>query len=187
MMAGTAIVHVLGGARVLGLESGSRAEWGSLILEGIPVRSADALQQTMALTDAMLAQLLGVSEADLAETRAGAGRLGPLASHRLFRLARIVALAILTLGTERAAVHWLMHPQVELGVQAPVALLVTQTGRDMLERLLQKLGRDACSRSAAAPSRPASNDRRPLRSYPSSPPGSRIPNAHPIAGSPTTV
>jgi putative toxin-antitoxin system antitoxin component (TIGR02293 family) len=143
MAAGAAIVSVLGGARVLGMDSGSTAQWERMVLEGMPVRSADALQETMALPEGVLAQLLGVSEGTLSLARAGTGRLGSLASHRLFCVARIVALAILVLESEQAATRWLMQPHYRLGLQPPVALLATQAGRDSVEKLLLRIGRDA--------------------------------------------
>ena len=143
MAAGTAaIVNVLGGERVLGVSPTSMAEWGWMILEGMPVQSADALRETMALPEAVLAQLLGVSEKTLFMARAGAGRLGSLASHRLFCVARIVALAILVLEAEHAAIHWLMHPQYALGVRSPVSLLKTEAGRNVVEKLLLQIGRN---------------------------------------------
>jgi len=142
MAAGTAIVSVLGGARVLGTAPGSAAQWERMILEGIPVRSADALRETMALPEAVLAQLLGVSEKTLFLARAGTGRLGSLASHRLFCVARIVALAILVLGSEQAAMRWLMHPQFALGVRSPITLLKTEAGRNLIEKLLLQIGRE---------------------------------------------
>ena len=142
MAAGTAIVNVLGGERVLGVSPASMAEWGWMILEGMPVQSADALRETMALPEAVLAQLLGVSEKTLFMVRAGTGRLGSLASHRLFCVARIVALAILVLETEQAAIQWLMHPQCALGVRSPVGLLKTEAGRNLVEKLLLQIGRN---------------------------------------------
>jgi putative toxin-antitoxin system antitoxin component (TIGR02293 family) len=142
MAAGTAIVNVLGGERVLGVCPASMAEWGWMILEGMPVQSADALRETMALPEAVLAQLLGVSEKTLFMVRAGTGRLGSLASHRLFCVARIVALAILVLETEQAAIQWLMHPQYALGVRSPVGLLKTEAGRNVVEKLLLQIGRN---------------------------------------------
>lgn len=141
MAAGAAIASVLGGEQVLGANPGSMAEWGWMILEGMPVQSADALRETMALPEAVLAQLLGVSEKTLFMARAGTGRLGSLASHRLFCVARIVALAILVLETDQAAIQWLMHPQYALGVRSPVTLLRTEAGRNVVEKLLLQIGR----------------------------------------------
>ncbi len=142
MTSGTAIVNVLGGERVLGVSPASMAEWGWMILEGMPVKSADALKETMALPEAVLAELLGVSEKTLFLARAGTGRLDSLASHRLFSVARIVALAILVLEPGTAAFQWLMRPHDALGVPSPVALLKTEAGRNLVEKLLLQIGRN---------------------------------------------
>jgi putative toxin-antitoxin system antitoxin component (TIGR02293 family) len=71
--------------------------------------------------------------------------LGSVTSHRLFCVARIVALAILVLETEQAAIRWLMRPQFALGVRSPVALLKTEAGRNLVEGLLLQIGRGACA------------------------------------------
>jgi len=111
-----------------------------MVCEGVPVRSADTLQQAIGVPDAVLAQLLGVSEMILWRVRASNGRLSPAASLRLLRAARIVALAFEVLESEQDAVRWLMHPQAGLGVRPPLALLATDAGRDLVEKMLLQIG-----------------------------------------------
>jgi putative toxin-antitoxin system antitoxin component (TIGR02293 family) len=116
-----------------------------MINAGLPVRSAEALQRAIGVPDAVLAQLLGVSEMSLAQLRGGNGRLDRLMSDRLLCVARIVALAIQMLESERAALRWLMHPRFELGSRAPLALMKTDAGRHLVERLLLRAEHRVCA------------------------------------------
>jgi putative toxin-antitoxin system antitoxin component (TIGR02293 family) len=141
--AGKAIARVLGGEPVLGVKRATEAQWGQMILRGMPVRCADALRQAVALPETALARLLGVSEEALTQARGGTGRLGPQASYRLYSVARIVALAILVLESEQGAKYWLTSPQRPLGGQQPIALLSSEAGKDLVEKLLVKIGREA--------------------------------------------
>jgi putative toxin-antitoxin system antitoxin component (TIGR02293 family) len=104
-----------------------------------PVFSAEALKEGIAVPDSLLAELLGVSEKTLSRARAGKGRLDPVASDRLFRVARIVALAIAVLEGEAAALRWLKRPQIGRGGKVPLALLATDPGRDQVEKLLLRI------------------------------------------------
>ncbi|HEY4037614.1 MAG TPA: antitoxin Xre-like helix-turn-helix domain-containing protein [Burkholderiaceae bacterium] len=123
----------------------SAVQWVTMINAGLPVRSAEALQRAIGMPDAVLAQLLGVSEMSLAQLRGGNGRLDLLMSDRLLRVARIVALAIQMLESERAALRWLMHPRFELGSRAPLALMKTDAGRHLVERLLLRAEHRVCA------------------------------------------
>jgi putative toxin-antitoxin system antitoxin component (TIGR02293 family) len=110
-----------------------------MIREGIGVKSAEALKHRIAASDALLAELLGFSEKTLSRARAGKGRLDPVASDRLFRVARIVALAIAVLETEHAALQWLKRPQFGLSMRVPLAMLSTDVGCDQVEKLLLRI------------------------------------------------
>jgi putative toxin-antitoxin system antitoxin component (TIGR02293 family) len=114
-------------------------QWEKTIRDGVPVQSAAALKELIAVPDALLAELLGISEKTLSRARSSKGRLDPVASDRLFRVARIVALAIEVLETEQAALHWLKRPQIGLGVRVPLALLTTDAGCDQVEKLLLRI------------------------------------------------
>jgi putative toxin-antitoxin system antitoxin component (TIGR02293 family) len=138
-------IGLLGGARLLGVSPKSAVQWVTMINAGLPVRSADALQRAIAVPDAVLAQLLGISEMSLGRLRGGQGRLDLVLSGRLLRVARIVALAIQMLESERDALRWLMHPRFELGSRAPLALMKTDAGRHLVERLLLRAEHRVCA------------------------------------------
>ena len=103
------------------------------------MQAVEALKQGIAIPDRQLAQLLGVSEKTLSRARAAKGKLEPVASDRLVRVARVVALAIDVLEDEAAAVHWLKRPQIGLGGRIPLTMLTTDPGRDQVEKLLLRI------------------------------------------------
>ena len=105
----------------------------------MPVESAEAFKRRIAIGDDVLAALLGVSEKTLSRARAANARLDPVASDRLFRVARIGALAIEVLEGEAQATHWLKRPQIGLGGSAPLALLTTDVGCAEVEKLLLRI------------------------------------------------
>lgn len=134
-----AIAEFLGGARSLRADPKTPMEWQEVIHAGMPVRAAEALKGYIAVPDRLLAELLGVSEKTLSRARSGQARLDPVASDRLFRVARIVTLAIEVLEDRGRAVAWLKRPQIGLGGEIPIALLTTDVGRDQVEKLLLRI------------------------------------------------
>lgn len=139
MAAASSIASFLGGSKALGANPRTAADWEEVIHEGLPVRSAEALKESIAVPDTLLAELLGISEKTLSRARTGRGRLDSVVSDRLFRVARIVALAIEVLETEQAALRWLKRAQIGLGGRIPLTLLTTDAGRDQVEQLLLRI------------------------------------------------
>jgi len=139
MASSAAIGEMLGGRKAVGALPKTAAGWQHLIEAGIPVTSAEALKRTIDVPDALLAELLGISAKTLSRARAGRARLDPVASDRLFRVARIGALAIEVLEDEARAVSWLKRPQIGLGGRTPLELLTTDVGRDQVEKLLLRI------------------------------------------------
>jgi putative toxin-antitoxin system antitoxin component (TIGR02293 family) len=138
-MAGAAMAQILGGERALGRRPRSALDWQALILAGIPVGSADALRSEIAMADKPFAALIGISEKTLSRARAGRARLDPVVSDRVYRLARIVALAIEVLEDEERALGWLKRSQLGLDGRTPLSLLATDAGRDEVEKLLLRI------------------------------------------------
>lgn len=134
-----AVAEVLGGRKTLGARPKTALEWQEVILAGVPVAAAEALKTEIAVADRPFAELIGISEKTLSRARAGKGKLDPVVSDRLFRLARIVTLAIDVLEGEEPAVHWLKRPQFGLGGRTPLSLLATDAGRDEVEKLLLRI------------------------------------------------
>lgn len=134
-----AVEHFLGGKEALGIEPQTLTDWEAIIHEGMPVRSVEVLKESIAIPDGQLAELLGISEKTLSRARAAKSKLDSVASDRLFRVARIVALAIEVLEGEAAALHWLKRPQIGLGGRVPLTMLTTDPGRDQVEKLLLRI------------------------------------------------
>lgn len=139
MTAMAAVAEVLGGRRTLGARPRTALEWQDVILAGVPVGSAQALKSEIAIADKPFAELIGISEKTLSRARAARAKLDPVVSDRLFRLARIVALAIEVLEGGEPAVRWLKRAQPGLGGRTPLALLATDAGRDAVEKLLLRI------------------------------------------------
>ncbi|MDX1984834.1 MAG: antitoxin Xre-like helix-turn-helix domain-containing protein [Bryobacteraceae bacterium] len=133
------LMSLLGGPAILGTRPDSSGDWHSLIRHGVPVESAQALKKSLDLSDPVLAELLGVSEKTLSRARHSGADLDPTASDRLFRVARVAALAYEVLESQPAALNWLKRPQVGLGNQVPVSLLTTSAGTEEVERLLLRI------------------------------------------------
>lgn len=107
----------LSGKKALGVNPTSASDWDALIRAGVPVRSVGVLREGVAVPDNLLAELLGVREKTLSRARAGKGGLDPVTNDRLFRVARIVTLAIEVLASGAGALHWLKQPlRIERGV-----------------------------------------------------------------------
>lgn len=133
------VEHFLGGMKTLGVQPRTVADWETLIEGGMPVQAVEALKASLAIADRQLAQLLGISEKTLSRARAAESKLEPVASDRLVRVARVLAMAIDVLEDEAAAVHWLKRPQIGLGGRIPLAMLTTDPGRDQVEKLLLRI------------------------------------------------
>ena len=91
------------------------------------------------LTLKELATALDLSPRSL-QRRRRTGRLARYESDRLYRLARIVALADEFLGDHERAVRWLKHPNRALGGIPPVAALDTELGARQVENILGRIG-----------------------------------------------
>lgn len=133
------VAEVLGGARVLGHRPRNTDDWMTLIETGLPTAAAEALKEVVGLDDPSLAVTLGVSIRTLARARASQGRLDSVVSDRLYRLARLVAIARIVMEYDDRAVHWLTHPQPGLGGRRPIDLAKSDPGAREIENLLLRI------------------------------------------------
>src|SRR3990172_7487246 len=133
MSSAAAVQSLLGGPKVLGTRIRSASEWADAIRAGFPAKAAFLLQQRMELSDAELAELIGVSARTLSRIRTGRQRMDPVVSDRLYRLARIVALASDVIEDENDALTWLKSPQYGLGERVPLSMLTTEAGTRLVE------------------------------------------------------
>ena len=133
------VAEVLGGVRILGEQPKNTDAWMTLIEAGIPAAAAEALKDVVGLDDPSLAVVLGTSIRTLARARAIQGRLDSVVSDRLYRLARLVAIARVVLEHDDKAVHWLTHAQPGLGDRRPIDLARSEPGAREVENLLLRI------------------------------------------------
>jgi putative toxin-antitoxin system antitoxin component (TIGR02293 family) len=133
-----AVVEELGGARTLGRVYSNDREMREAIREGFPPAVVEELLRASGLTLKELAGALDLSPRSL-QRRRGAGRLTHYESDRLYRLARIVALANDSLGNRERALRWLKRPNRALGGLVPVEAIDTELGARQVENILGRI------------------------------------------------
>ena len=90
------------------------------------------------LTLKELATSLDLSPRSL-QRRRRQGRLAGYESDRVYRLARIIALAKRYLGSDEAVPQWLRRPNRALGGSTPLELLDTELGARAVENVLGRI------------------------------------------------
>jgi putative toxin-antitoxin system antitoxin component (TIGR02293 family) len=132
-----AVVRQLGGKRVLGRSLANNHDLREAIREGFPHAVVGELMQASGLTLKELAGALDLSPRSLQRRRRG--RLARFESDRLYRMARLLAIARETLGDEARAGRWLKRTNRALGGVAPIAAIDTELGARQVENLLGRI------------------------------------------------
>lgn len=139
-MGETSVLSVMGGSKVLGARVRSLLDLAELIERGVPRLAAERVRDRLGLSESELAQGLGVSTKTLQRlARHGAGRLTPSQGDRLYRIARLFAMAEDVFEDRDRARVWLRQPQRGLGNRVPLALLRTEAGAREVEDLLGRI------------------------------------------------
>jgi putative toxin-antitoxin system antitoxin component (TIGR02293 family) len=133
-----AVVHELGGKRTLGRPLSSDRDMREAIREGFPPAVVEELMRASGLTLKELANALDLSPRSL-QRRRRSGRLALYESDRLYRLARILAIANEYLGDQQRAIRWLKRPNRALGGMAPVEAIDTELGARQVENILGRI------------------------------------------------
>ena len=132
------LVSTLGGRRALGSRVENLDALRLRLRHGLPFESVTALTSSYHIDLKSLAAVLGIPERTLAR-RKQQRRLRPDESDRLFRVARIVALADETLGGRERAARWLQRPNRALGNAIPLHHLDTELGARQVEDALGRI------------------------------------------------
>ncbi len=132
------VIQELGGKQTLGRALATEQDMREAIREGFPSAVVEELMRASGLTLRELATALDLSPRSL-QRRRRTGRLARYESDRLYRLARIVALADEFLGNHERALRWLKRPNRALGGIAPVAALDTEVGARQVENILGRI------------------------------------------------
>jgi putative toxin-antitoxin system antitoxin component (TIGR02293 family) len=133
-----AVVEELGGEQTLGRAFSSDRDMREAIRDGFPPAVVKELMRTSGFTLKELASALDLSPRSL-QRRRRSGRLARYESDRLYRLARIVAIANEYLGDHERAMRWLKHPNRALGGLAPIAAIDTELGARQVESILGRV------------------------------------------------
>lgn len=112
-------------------------DWLAMIREGVSAGAIDSILTAGQLSQAELAQALGIPERTLAR-RKREGMLNSEESFKLLRLARVISRASEVFDDPIAAIDWLKSPNAALGGNAPLYLLDTDIGA---EGVFDTLGR----------------------------------------------
>lgn len=133
-----AVVARLGGPGAFGKTFSNDRDLREAIREGFPPAVVPELMRASGLTLRELAGALDLSPRSLQRRRHG-GRLAAYESDRLYRLARIVALAGECLGDQARAMRWLKRSNRALGGLAPLAAIDTEPGARQVENILGRI------------------------------------------------
>jgi putative toxin-antitoxin system antitoxin component (TIGR02293 family) len=133
-----AVIRELGGRQVLGRTLSNDRDLQEAIRQGFPPAVVEEIMRASGLTLKELAESLDLSARSL-QRRRRSGRLARFESDRIYRLARIVALARQNLGSGDLALRWLKRPNRALGGSAPVAAIDTEVGARQVENVLGRI------------------------------------------------
>ena len=132
------LVSTLGGRRALGSAPENLDALRARLRQGLPYGVLIALTSAYDLDLRTLAVVLRIPPRTLARRRRER-RLRPDESDRVFRLARIAALAEGSLGGRERAARWLKRPNRALGNAIPLDHLDTDLGARQVEDILGRI------------------------------------------------
>ncbi len=133
-----AVVKELGGELVLGRHLRTPADLQNAIRDGLPQTVVEEVMQAAGISLKELAATLDLSARSL-QRRRREGRLARFESDRLYRLARIVALAKQYIGDAEMAMRWLKRPNHALGGKVPLEFIDTELGARAVENVLGRI------------------------------------------------
>jgi len=139
-MGGRDIAAVLGGRKVLGRTAVTAFEFTDLVGSGLPHLALEHVKNALKLTDREISNALDISGKTVSRLRHASGhRLSPSISDRLYRFARLFALAEEVLEDKEQARDWLRSPQIGLNNRTPLDLMRTEAGAREVESLLVRI------------------------------------------------
>lgn len=131
-------LELVGGNAVLGDGASSGTDMVGLVRRGLPIGAVQFVLDTGRLTPSELDQVV-LPRKTLANRRK-LGTLTPEQSDRLVRVARVLAAAEETFGSQEKAGLWLRRPTTALAGEAPLHRLDTDAGSREVEALLGHIG-----------------------------------------------
>lgn len=132
------LFKTLGGTTVLKRPVRSANDVRAIIHKGLPYKSLEAIAEKYHLDLARMMRIISVSPRTMAR-RKEEQRLTAQESDRLARVARILAYATEVFGTETKVSTWLTRPHRILDGTAPLDLLDTDLGSQVVESMLGRI------------------------------------------------
>jgi putative toxin-antitoxin system antitoxin component (TIGR02293 family) len=135
------VIDLLGGEQAIGTAVRRELDFDQEIKRGFRQRVFVSFKTNTGLSNALLSRVLGVSPRTLdrfAPVKSNA-RIKPAVSDRLYRAAKVVALAEEVLEDRGQALEWLAAKQAGLGNRIPFELLETEAGAREVEDELERI------------------------------------------------
>jgi putative toxin-antitoxin system antitoxin component (TIGR02293 family) len=135
------LFNLLGGQRAIGAKVERELDFDEEIKRGFRTQVFVSFKTNTKLSNAVLSRVLGVSlrTIDRLVLVKGANRIKPATSDRLYRTAKVVALAENVLEDRAQALEWLSSKQKGLGDRIPFDLIETDAGTREVEDELQRI------------------------------------------------
>lgn len=140
----TRTVTLLGGSQILQLKGAHPLAWVIAIRRGFPIAALDSVRRNIDATNIELAQALGTSVRSLAARR-HKGALSASESERLLSLAKVVSCAESVFDNLDKGLTWLREPNISLDGVAPISLLDTELGAELVADVLGRIEYGICA------------------------------------------
>jgi putative toxin-antitoxin system antitoxin component (TIGR02293 family) len=135
------IIGYLGGKKLLGLTGRQKPlAFHSMVSTGLPAGCFIHFKEVSGFSNIQISALLGISEKTFIRWQDTPKKpVDPVASDRLYRTAKIMALADAVLEDSDEAHAWMNEPQFGLNKKIPRELLTTDAGAREVEDLLLRM------------------------------------------------
>jgi putative toxin-antitoxin system antitoxin component (TIGR02293 family) len=110
-----------------------------IVRHGLPIESFRRVAGYYHLTDAQMSKVVGTSLRTIVRLQKEQKPLNATWSDRLYRLARVAALAQDVFESSETATNWLKRPNRALSGQSPIDLLDTDAGTEQVVELLDRI------------------------------------------------
>lgn len=117
----------------------SPLQFGARVERGLSSLTIDRVKDVLDIPDLQLSAALGISAKTMSRLRQGKRRLPLQVGDRLYRLARIFALAQDVLEDPARAREWLRTPQIGLNNRIPLDVMMTEAGAREVEDILTRI------------------------------------------------
>lgn len=139
-MSAALVASLLGGKRSIGAEVERELDFDEEIRKGFRHAVFVSFKKNTNLSNAVLSRALGVSPRSVERMFVlQVSRIKPAVSDRLYRTAKIIAIAEEALEDRDQALEWLKSKQAGLGDKFPIELLETEAGAREVEEELARI------------------------------------------------